>query len=191
MPITEHTFHLIQLTLQKLFLDDSVPKEVRRRILEASVRTPGDWHRDAIMRAWSSGDRDWMLTAVFAMKYVRGFDDLTLNALKSSDRQIEYEAVEAAGNWQLEAAWPHIAALVRSPATPKFIRVAAIGAVASIRPQEAREILFHLTDSHDEEIAEAAEEAIALAITEADLAEFDDEFDDEDEEEEDADDWLN
>jgi uncharacterized protein (UPF0147 family) len=36
--ITEGTFRNIQETLQQLYLDNKTPKEVRRRILEASVR---------------------------------------------------------------------------------------------------------------------------------------------------------
>ena len=40
---------------------------------------------------------------------------------------------------------------------------AAIDTVAGIRPLEARAILLDLADSGDEEIAEAADEAIAIA----------------------------
>ena len=40
VPITEQTFHRIQESLRRLYLDGNVPKEVRRRILEASVRAP-------------------------------------------------------------------------------------------------------------------------------------------------------
>lgn len=58
VPITEDTFHRIQLTLHKLYLDNGIPVLVRRRILEASVRAPEDWHLEAISQAWSSGDRD-------------------------------------------------------------------------------------------------------------------------------------
>jgi len=39
--------------------------------------------------------------------------------------------------------------------------LAAIGAVGSIRPEEAREILVDLADSDDEEIDEAVDEALA------------------------------
>jgi hypothetical protein len=178
--ITEHTFHRIQLTLHKLFRDESFPVLVRRKILEASVRAPEDWHRDAISHAWSSGDRDWMLTAVFAMRQVRGFDDQIMEALKSGDPEIHYEAVHAAGNWELEAAWDHIIGLVEDSATPKPLLLAAIGAVGEIRPQEAEGILTNLTDSDDEDIAEAAEEALLMASVDEDW--------DEDEED---DDWLN
>src|SRR5580658_4307681 len=67
VPITERTFHKIQDSLEKMYLDAATPKEVRRRILEASVRAPQPWHQDAIRSAYSSGDKEWMLTAVFSM----------------------------------------------------------------------------------------------------------------------------
>ena len=40
VPITERTFRNILDSMEKLYLDNSIPKEVRRRILEASVRAP-------------------------------------------------------------------------------------------------------------------------------------------------------
>jgi hypothetical protein len=162
-PITERTFHGIQDSLNKLYHDDSVPKEVRRRILEASVRAPEDWHENAIGAAYSSGDKDWMRTAVFSMRWVRGFDNQILEALKSADPEIHYEAVMAAGNWELDAAWSHIVALVNDARTPKRLLLACIEAVSTIRPREARKTLADLAVSDDEEIAEAADEAIAMA----------------------------
>jgi hypothetical protein len=162
-PITPRTFHNIQESLQMLYFDESVPKKVRRRILEASVRASQSWHPDAIRTAYSSGDRDWMLTAVFSMRWVRGFDDQILEALKSPDPEIHYEAVAAAGEWGLDAAWPHISELIHDANTPKSLLLAAIGAVGSIRPVEAGGILVDLADSEDQEIAEAAEEAMMMA----------------------------
>jgi hypothetical protein len=160
--ISEPTFRKIQSKLQQIYFDESTPKLVRRRVLEASVRASADWHQDAIRAAYLSGDRDWVLTAVFAMRWVQGFDDEILEALTSTDPDIHYEAVEAAGNRGVKAAWPHIAALLRNARTRKPLLFAAIGAVANIRPEEAS-ILMELADSDDEEIAEAAEEAIMMA----------------------------
>ena len=174
--ITERRFRNIQDTLHKLYLDRSTPKQVRRRILEASVRAPRTWHTDAIRYAYLSGDKEWILTAVFSMRWVRGFDDQILAALKSDDPEIHYEAVEAAGNWKLDAAWSHIVDLVNDAHTPKPLLIAAIGAVGSIRPAEAGQILVDLADSDDEEIAELAGEVTGMA----ELAS--DEQDDEDEE---------
>ena len=184
VPITELTFRDIQDSLEKLYLDTGTPKEVRRRMLEASVRAPEPWHPDAIGSAYSSGDREWMLTAVFAMRYVRGFDDRILAALKSADPEIHYEAVRAAGNWGLDAAWSHIVKLVHDAHTPKPLLLASIAAVGSIRPAEAPEVLMDLVDSGDEEIADAADEAIAMAQGASAMEEDEDEEDEEDE-------WIN
>lgn len=85
VPITERTFHEIQESLRKLFRDAGVPKDVRRRILEASVRAPQEWHGDAIRGAYASTDEDWKLTAVFCMRFVRGFEREILAALGSDN----------------------------------------------------------------------------------------------------------
>jgi len=181
MPITQRTFRDIQDWFHKLHFDNSIPKEVRRRILEASVRAPVEWHQNAIRAAYSSGDKEWILTAVFSMRWIRGFDDQILEALKSGDAEIQCEAIQAAGNWELDAAWYHILELVRDAGTPKSLLLAAVGAVASIRPAEARSVLVDLADSDDEEIADAVDEAIAMAET----------ISDGEDDEEDGSEWIN
>ena len=163
VPITERTFNTVQESLREAFTDAAVPKEVRRRILEASVRAPEDWHQDAVRAAYGGDDEAWKLTAVFCMRFVRGFDEQILEALDSKNPDIHHEAVSAAGAWGVEAAWPHIAALIRTEGTTKPLLLAAIGAVAAIRPQEAAEILGELTLSDDEDVVEAVEEALAMA----------------------------
>ena len=185
VPITEGMFHNIQDSLQKLFFDTGTPKEVRRRVLEASVRAPEDWHQDAIAQAYLSGDRKWMLTAVFAMRWVRGFDSQILAALESADPEIHCEAVQAAGCWELDAAWDHVVELLVDPHTPKPLLLAAIDAAGTIRPAEAGIILVDLADSDDEDIAEAAGEAMTMAEAAAACE------DDEDEEEDEEGEWIN
>jgi hypothetical protein len=150
VPITEGTFHDIQDSLEKVYRDKSTPKYVRRRILEASVRAPQPWHQDAIRHAYSSGDKEWVLTAVFSMRWVRGFDDQILQALKSEDPEINYQAVIAAGNWELDGAWPHIVELVHDAHSSKPLLLPSIGALSGIRPAEARDILEDLAESDDE-----------------------------------------
>jgi hypothetical protein len=180
--ITEPMFHSIRKSLQELYMDTGVPKEVRRRILEASVRAAEEWHKDAISAAYASGDQEWMLTAVFAMRWIRGFDTQILDALKSTNPEIHYEAVKAAGAREVAAAWPHIRPLVEDDETPKDLLLAAIEAVADIRPHEARKTLGDLMDSNDEDIADAASEAIDMAEMRSG---------DEDDEEEAIDPWIN
>lgn len=177
MPITEHTFHTIQDWLRRLYTDAGVPEEVRRRILEASVRAPQSWHPDAIRAAYASGSETWRLTAVFCMRYVRGFDARILEALDSRNPEIRYEAVCAAGAWGVEAAWPHVVALITSRQTDKPLLLAAIEAAAGISPQEAPELLGDLLGSTDEDIVEAVQDALAMAQVASDEEdEDDDEF---------------
>jgi len=163
VPISERTFETIQEALRKLFRDADVPGEVRRRILEASVRAPRDWHQGAVRAAYRSNDAGWKLTGVFCMRFVRGLDEEILEALDSQNPDIHREAVGAAGAWGVEAAWPHVAALVAKHGTDRRLLLEAIEAVASIRPGEAPEVLGALADSDDEEIAEAVHEALVMA----------------------------
>lgn len=180
LPITEGTCRRIQASLRTLYMDASVPTEVRRRILEASVRAPQDWHSHAVRAAWASDDEAWRLTAVFCMRFIGGFDAQILEALDSGNAEVHYEAVRAAGDRTVDAAWPHVAALVTSRKTEKSLLLAAIDAVASIRPRHARELLADLADSHDQDIADAAQEALVMAEGQSG-EEDDDELDGDDE----------
>lgn len=176
--IAERTFHTIQASLHMLYSDPDVPKEVRRRILEASVRAPQDWHPEAIRAAYASVDEAWRLTAVFCMSNVPGFDEQILEGLASENRDVRYEAVLAAGTWEVDAAWPHVAAIITSERSDKALLLAAIDAVASIRPHEAAEILLDLAELDDEDIVEAVDEALAMASGPSD-SDYEDEDDDE------------
>jgi len=162
-PISENVFHKIQKSLQSLYMDADVPEYVRRRILEASVRAPESWHQNAVRSAYCSNDKEWKLTAVFSMRWITGFDDQILESLKNNNENIHYEAVCAAGNWEVDAAWSHVAGLVKAKGTDKLLLLAAIDAVASIRPHEARTVLIGLTSLEDEDIVEASYEAMAMA----------------------------
>lgn len=69
----------------------------------------------------------------------------------------------AAGTWELDAAWPHIAAALASALTDKRLLLAAIEPVSTIRPDEAPEILGDRLDSDDEDVVDAVQEALAMA----------------------------
>jgi hypothetical protein len=174
VPISEKTFLRIQETLHKLYLDPVVPKEVRRPVLEASVRAPRAWHPDALRVAYSGDDEEWKLTAVFSMRFIRGFNERILESLDSKNPDIQYQAVCAAGNWELGEAWPHVAALLTSEETEKDLLLVAIEAAAGIDPQRAPEILFDLSESEDEDIADAADDALVMAGALSELEDLDD-----------------
>lgn len=164
VPIAEATFERIQQTLRALFRDADIPKDVRRRILEASVRAPQDWHPDAVRAAYHSEDELWRLTAVFSMHEIRGFDAEIVEAVASTNPAIRYEAVRAAGTWGVRAAWPHVFDLLTSPTIEKPLLLAAIEAAPSVGREEATDMLLDLAyDSDDDEIRSAVHEALAIA----------------------------
>jgi hypothetical protein len=157
--ITEEVTVHIQRSLEALHGDDRAPAEVRRHALEASVRAPQDWHREAISRAYSRAETDWKRTAVFCMRFVRGFDEAIVESLESPDAVTHGQAILAAANWELEVAWPHVAALLYSEGIDKSLLLAAIEAVPLLRPREASVLLAPFVDSEDEDIVDAVQEA--------------------------------
>lgn len=161
---SEKGFHEVRERLRTIYHDAGTPKKVRRRVLEAAVRAPMEWHKDAIQTAYASNDEEWHLTAVFCMSYVGGFDDRILESLNSENPDIFYEAVCAAGNREVKAAWPTVKGLLTKGDIDKPLLIAAINAAASICPGEAVDILSELSDTDDEEIAEAVEDALAMAV---------------------------
>jgi hypothetical protein len=182
VPISEESYNTIQDTFEKLFFDIELPKEVRRRILEASVRAPQSWHNDAIRMAYADPDKDWQLTAVFCMRYVHGFKKQVLKALESTDHQIRCEAVRAAGAGEIHAAWSHIETLLTQKNTEKDLLLAAIDASVQIYPEQASALLTDLLDSDDDDIVDVVNEA--LAATGGQI------YDDEDDEVDGDEDWY-
>lgn len=173
-PVSEMMFRRIQATLRRIHEDEAVPKEVRRRALEASVRASEDWHKGAIREALSRDDEEWTLTAVFCMRWVRGFNAKILKMLESRNPEIQSEAISAAASWNVKGAWPHVRALLGSERTEKSVLLAAIGAAAELNPEEAEPILSDLIESDDKEVVEAAKEALLMT------GDYDD-FDEDDE----------
>jgi len=159
--VTEATFLRIQKALRAVHDQRSAPKDVRRRALEAAVRAEGDWQRSAIREAYRSSDPEWKLTAVFCMQYVEGFDGPVMEALKSKDSELHREAVRTAGARNLERAWPHVRNLLLADGEgDKDLLLTAIAAAGEICPEDEREVIEELLDSEDEDVVEAARDAI-------------------------------
>lgn len=160
--LSEGIVREVQESFKKYHYDAGFPKEVRRRILEAAVRAPLDWHSAAVRAAFASGDENWQCTAVFCMQFIQGFDEQIFEALESESPDIRYEALLAAGRWELAKAWPAIARLVADPHIDKTMLLAAIDAAANIGLPESVALLEKLVYSDDEDIVDAAHEALGL-----------------------------
>lgn len=163
-PCSEATARRIRKELRNLYHDAGVPRDVRRRILEASVRAPDDWHPEAVRTRWASGEQPWRVTAVFCMGYVAGFEDEIMEALGSDDPELRFEAVRAAGGRGLDPAWREILDLLESRTTPRNLLLAAIDAAESLgHGEDDLDIaLGELMDSDDDEIADAAAEVLEM-----------------------------
>jgi hypothetical protein len=174
--LTEEAYHHIRECLRDIFNDTALPDDVRRSVLEAAVRAPMEWQEKAIQDAYGGDNEKWLVTAVFCMGYVKGFDKQVMEFLDSENPDIFYEAVRAAGNWGIKAAWPYVEPLITSDDTEKALLLEAIRASSTINPEEAVDILMDLSDSKDEDIADAAEDAMTYIAPDMDgpLYEFDD-----------------
>lgn len=162
-PISEEIFQKIQQRFYELYHDPRTPTDVRRSVLEGSVRAPQEWHREAVASAYASKDEDWKLTAVFAMRWIEGFDREIVEALKSRDPDILYQAVCAAGAWGIPEAAPVLERILDSDEIEEDLLFAAIEAVATVMPERAPDVLEPLKHSEDPDVVEAVDEALAMA----------------------------
>lgn len=152
----------VRKTLESIYRNENAPEEIRRRSLEASVHAPEDWHVEEVKAAYKRDD-DWKLTAVFCMRFVDGFDQEILDALDSKDVEVLYEAVGAAGTWEIDSAWDKLTTMMDNKDVDRELLMVCMEAISVIRPQEAIERIVPYLESDDEDIADAATEALEMA----------------------------
>lgn len=162
-PLSEEVFKKIQKTFYTLYHDPRTPETVRRHVFEGAVRAPQPWHRQVIEGAYGSKDENWRLTAVFAMRWVDGFEKEIVESLQSEDPDILYQAVCAAGAWGIAEAAPVLEKILQSEEIDEDLLFAAIDAVATVMPERAPEVLGDLLNSDDPDIVDAVEEALSTA----------------------------
>ncbi|MFP3938742.1 MAG: HEAT repeat domain-containing protein [Thermoanaerobaculia bacterium] len=160
--LSDAAYRHVHDELRKIYHDAALPKLVRRRALEAAVRAPRDWQREATAAAWRSGDPEWRLTAVFAMAFLGGFRDEIVEAFGSDDPLVRRQAIRATGlsDEAAGALRKAILALAADLGAEREDRLAAIWALGEGQPRGARDLLEDLTEDRDPEIAEAAEDAL-------------------------------
>ncbi len=172
--VTAPVIERARAALRKAHQNLGNPKEVRRSALEASARAPEPWHADAVRTVYGDEDPEWRLTSVFCMRFVQGFEAEIVEALESADPMTLFQAVQAARDQGVLQAWPRIRELVRTaasglplipehPGLGRSIVMAAMHAVAMIRPDKAEEMLSPFIDSNDEDLADAAMGALDVA----------------------------
>lgn len=162
-PVDMAMYDRIQSLLHRLYADASTPVLLRRRALEASIRSRRDWHEGAVRAAWASGDPDWRVTAVFCMAH---FDlDFTAEiteAFDSDNDELQLEAIWAIGQLSLSEWLPDLVGIAVNERADIDLRCAAIDALGELGGNKAQAVLFQLTEeSDDARIVDAAEEALA------------------------------
>jgi len=163
-PVSGTTAERIRTVLRDIYRDPSAPKYVRRSALEASVRSPEDWHTGAVRAAFRDNDDEWKLTGIFGMCFVPGFEEEILEALESPDPDVRFHALQAAGNWCVSESWPRVRGTLRRE-TDRDLVLAAIEAATGLTsdPDLLAETLGPLVDHPDAIVAEAALDALAIA----------------------------
>jgi len=161
--LSREAFERVRRALKRLYHDAREPDLVRRRVLEASVRSRMSWHAGAVRGAWLSDSDAWRTTAVFCMGFVPDFEDTILEALESDDPALRFEAVRAAGLREIERAGKRIVAILRNEDEDNDVKLVGIEALPRIDPSLALRVLPPFARSTDPELAELAE----LALREA------------------------
>ena len=143
--LSPRTLRRIQDAFRRLYHDGSVPPEVRRRVLEASVHADATWHEGAVRAALHSDDPSWRITGVFCAQHVQGFDREVLEALQSGDPALVLEAIHAAGARGLREAKGILSELAEE--SDREIADAALDALLDLEEDEA---LFGLDAPDDD-----------------------------------------
>ena len=159
---SEKVFEEIDSTFRSMYFDASTPELVRRRILEAAVRCPRDWHEGAIRAAWQSDDLDWRATALFSMGHIPGFEEDILTTLQRDDlpEDLLREAVRAAGFRGLGEAEPTVRRVALDDDVDTSIRLDAMEALIWCHGDESEAALRQLIKHSDDEIADTAQWAL-------------------------------
>ncbi len=144
-----------------IFEDSQTPLEVRRRAVE-TMAYMGDLAEveETIFRAYNAAEREMRLSAVHAMGHhmAERWQPFLERELTSPDPEMRYEAAWACGEMGDPRLVPSLAPLL-DDADHEVVQ-AAIWALGEIGGAQARRLLEHCLEREEEDIREAAEEAL-------------------------------
>ncbi len=132
--------------------------------------------------AYAQSDPRYRVSALFAMGRSGdlGWSDEVLSELHSANREVQYEAVRAAGELGLHEATDDLIRLARGRGVEKSLRLVAIYALGVAGDERAYPILEELCHARDRDVRDAAREAaeewlIASVNNQYELAEAEEE----------------
>lgn len=151
----------VEQALLRAYADSAQETSVRRRVLESLAYSAKTGVQDLIQAAYEDDDSNMQISAVFAMG--RNADPRwrrqVLDELNSDNPAMRFEATRASGELEISEALPYlIESLSESDVE---LRDAAVWALGRIGGHEARRALEACCISNDEDLREAAEDALA------------------------------
>lgn len=153
--------HRITAALMGAYRSGDEDVWVRRRVLEALANSSHDDLPDMILEAYEEHDDTLRTGAIFAMGRSADprWNRYVLSELGNQDSAMLFEAVRASGELEIEEAVPDLLRLLNDEDIE--IRDAAVWALGRVGGREARRALKACCNSDDEDLAEAAENALA------------------------------
>lgn len=151
----------IENVLLDAFSESESDITARRRALESLAYSTQDFVHGLIAEAYQDDDDGLRMSAVFAMGRSADlrWEHIVLAELDSSDNGMQFEATRASGELELADAVPELIAFLQEDDIE--LRDSAVWALGRIGGPEARRALQACAASPDEDLREAAEDALA------------------------------
>jgi HEAT repeat protein len=158
--LPEEDFLRVRGFLLELVRDEGQPSDSRRFAIEALSFLNEPEVQDLIETAYAHPDIKMKVSAIFAMgrQGDQRWADTLLKELDSEVKELQYEAVRAAGEAYLSEAVPHLKELAL--VDDKDLQLEAIWALGKIGGEGVSELLYDLADDEDKETREMAEAAL-------------------------------
>jgi len=158
--LPEEDFLRVKDFLLELVRDEGQPLDSRRFAIEALSFLNEPEVQDLIEAAHAHPDVKMKVSAIFAMgrQGDQRWADVLLKELDSEVKELQYEAVRAAGEAYLDKAVPWLKELAL--ADEKDLQLETIWALGKIGGEGVSEFLEDLADDEDKEVREMAEAAL-------------------------------
>lgn len=159
--IAQPVAHKVEDTLLAV-LNGTETTLVRRRALESLGFSSRPELEALINKAYTDSDRDWKVSALFAMSRTSNekWNPMVMNSMSDDNDAIQFEAVRAAGELAIEEAREPLLRMV-DETTDEDLQAAAIWSLSQIGGKDVREkITSLLEDSEEDEDIEFLENAL-------------------------------
>jgi hypothetical protein len=161
--ITADSLSEASKTLKEIFFSSNEPEELRRQALKSAVGIFDEWQVDAVKKAYDSKDLEWMISAVFCMRFLPNFEHEIMESFDYPNTEIQLYAVEAAGRHNLMLAWPKIEQILRYERSNIDLLCAAIYVAAKMNPDGMDDFIKLMPDDFE------VQEAIAVVSNKASI----------------------